>query len=235
MKRECKQPRGTRERILEAATEVFAAKGFRSATVGEICRKARANIAAVNYHFGSKAALYREAWRHAHQAMLKAFPPDGGVSPDAPPAKRLRGRIRSMLQRAISAEGLEFRIMAHEVANPTGLLGQVFQDNIRPLTQATADIVAELLGGRADDLAVRLCATSVIGPCMQVLHRQRMHAQEGMKPWFGEDLLETLVDHFTTFALAGIREVRRQIEEQARGRPGRPDGAAATDMKAGIP
>ena len=48
----------TRRRLLDAAGEVFAEKGFAKATVREICQKAEANIAAVNYHFGDKEKLY---------------------------------------------------------------------------------------------------------------------------------------------------------------------------------
>ncbi|HSO08870.1 MAG TPA: TetR family transcriptional regulator, partial [Desulfoprunum sp.] len=56
---------GTREKLLSAASDVFVDKGFRDATVAEICRRAGANISAVNYYFGSKEALYQEAWRHS--------------------------------------------------------------------------------------------------------------------------------------------------------------------------
>ena len=48
----------TREKILAAATEIFAAKGFLRATVREICAKAKVNLALVNYHFESKEKLY---------------------------------------------------------------------------------------------------------------------------------------------------------------------------------
>jgi AcrR family transcriptional regulator len=47
----------TREALLEAAAQVFAELGFRAATVREICQRARANIASVNYHFGDKENL----------------------------------------------------------------------------------------------------------------------------------------------------------------------------------
>ena len=47
----------TRRRLLEAACQVFGEKGYRDATNAEVCEKAGANIAAINYHFGSKQAL----------------------------------------------------------------------------------------------------------------------------------------------------------------------------------
>jgi TetR/AcrR family transcriptional regulator, regulator of cefoperazone and chloramphenicol sensitivity len=50
-------PDETRLQLLEAAGEVFAEVGFRDATVREICRRADANIAAINYHFGDKENL----------------------------------------------------------------------------------------------------------------------------------------------------------------------------------
>ena len=53
----------SKDRLLKAATEVFAEKGYRDATVAEICRRAESNVAAVNYHFGSKGALYATLWR----------------------------------------------------------------------------------------------------------------------------------------------------------------------------
>ena len=58
-------PPTTRERVLTAASEIFAEKGYRDATVSEICEAADANIASVNYHFGDKESLYDEVWRHA--------------------------------------------------------------------------------------------------------------------------------------------------------------------------
>ena len=52
---------GTKNRILLAATKVFARKGYKEATVREICELAgTANINSINYYFGSKENLYRE-------------------------------------------------------------------------------------------------------------------------------------------------------------------------------
>lgn len=48
-----------KQRIVDAAADVFALKGFEATTVREITDAAGANVAAVNYHFGSKAGLLR--------------------------------------------------------------------------------------------------------------------------------------------------------------------------------
>jgi AcrR family transcriptional regulator len=55
----------TRERILAAAEEEFMARGFASTSLRTITSRAGVNLAAVNYHFGSKEALIREVFaRH---------------------------------------------------------------------------------------------------------------------------------------------------------------------------
>jgi AcrR family transcriptional regulator len=50
-------PTDTRTRILDAAEHLFAERGFRGTSVRAITSLAGANLAAVGYHFGSKAEL----------------------------------------------------------------------------------------------------------------------------------------------------------------------------------
>ena len=59
----------TRERLLEAASRVFAEKGYEKATVREICTAAKvSNLAAVNYYFGDKERLYIESVKRGSPA-----------------------------------------------------------------------------------------------------------------------------------------------------------------------
>jgi AcrR family transcriptional regulator len=205
----------TREKILDSACRLFAQKGYRGTTVALICRAAKANIAAVNYHFGSKENLYQRAWRHAHDQLLAQVPPDGGIATDRPATEQLRGRIRAGLQRAMLGDAVEFGIMRNEMINPTGLLRQVIDDAIRPIRQATQGILRELLGPQATDLDVELCEVCVVAPLMHVTHRRQAEEHEGLAPVFREEMLEDMVDHFTVFVLAGIREARRRIEKSS--------------------
>jgi TetR/AcrR family transcriptional regulator, regulator of cefoperazone and chloramphenicol sensitivity len=112
----------TRQRLLEAAGEVFAERGFRAATVREICQRAKANLAAVNYHFGDKEHLYAAVLQYTFRyARQKYFHPTLGLSADATPEARLRAFICSFLFRLLD-EGLPAwhgKLMAREMAEPT--------------------------------------------------------------------------------------------------------------------
>src|SRR3954470_6955933 len=90
-------PIETRQRILEAAGEVFAEQGFRSATVRDICQRAGANVAAVNYHFGDKAKLYEAVLEQALRTAVGRYPPDYGLTKGADAEARLRAFIHSFL------------------------------------------------------------------------------------------------------------------------------------------
>ncbi|MCG6921274.1 MAG: TetR family transcriptional regulator, partial [Acidobacteria bacterium] len=52
----------TRRLLIDAATTLFAERGFRSTPIRDIARMAGANVASINYHFGSKENLYRAAF-----------------------------------------------------------------------------------------------------------------------------------------------------------------------------
>lgn len=50
----------TRQKILHAATRLFAQKGFSGASVRDIVNLARVNVSAIHYYFGDKRKLYQE-------------------------------------------------------------------------------------------------------------------------------------------------------------------------------
>src|SRR5882762_8534622 len=56
-------PDDARARLIDAAMELFAEKGYEGASVRDLAAAAGVNVAAVSYHFGSKDALYHECLR----------------------------------------------------------------------------------------------------------------------------------------------------------------------------
>lgn len=213
----------TRRRLLAAAGEVFARKGYRAATIAQICSKAGANIAAVNYHFWSKESLYREAWLQSLHESLKAHPVDGGVSADAPPEERLKGQIKALLERVADENNLEIQIVHKEMSNPTGLLNDVMREVIEPVKTRTQAVIRELLGPKATEAQVQFCEVSIISQCINpaVVRRKAPEGEERADGPIGIDDLEAYTEHVIAFSLGGISAVLEKTGSERKGSTGK--------------
>lgn len=208
--------RDTRQRLLEAAGEVFADRGFRDATIQEICRRADANIAAVHYHFGDKEQLYRAVIQYAEQCAGESRPAD--LAPDAPAEKRLRAHIESFLVRLFD-EGQPAwlgKLMAREMSEPTPGLDVIVQEKIRVTYRLVEAIVRELVGPGASDDDVLACVLSVQGQCLFYRHCHPVITRLFPDRSFGRENVPDLASHITRFSLAGIRAIARSSKPPAR-------------------
>jgi AcrR family transcriptional regulator len=209
MRKERSDARETRRRILSAASKAFAEKGFWEASSAYICEKANVNSAAINYHFGSKENLYVEAWKYAFQRSLDAHPLDGGIGPDSPAPERLRGAIRSIIQRITDPQTHDLDIANKEIANPTGLLKEIIPKVLDHLFQVLKPIVRELHGRDIDDEQVAFCIMSIMSQCFGVFrHMQASKLDiEFPHPALSHESfnIEKFAEHITQFSLAAIR------------------------------
>jgi AcrR family transcriptional regulator len=198
----------TRRQLLEAAGKVFAEVGFRDATVREICRRAGANVAAINYHFGDKETLYLEVLRYAHGKALAKYPPMLDLPDDAPPEKKLRAFVRSMLQRIFDKGPTSWhgKLMSREMIEPTKALDSLIEERMRPMVGQLWKIVSEILGCPVNDERVRLCSLSVISQC--VFYN---HCSPVVSRLFPNKLPQDagsighLAEHITKFSLAAMK------------------------------
>ncbi|MBE7466847.1 MAG: CerR family C-terminal domain-containing protein [Planctomycetes bacterium] len=210
----------TRQRILDAASEIFAKEGFARATVRDICQRAGANIAAVNYHFGDKEKLYGEVLLHTYQAMVERHPVAGGVRPEATVDERFAGFVRAFCRRVYSAgpEAYLSWLMAREMVEPSPVLDQVVNTLVRPQQQHLVAILKEMLGPNVPDEVLRSTMGCVIGQilffhhCRPVVERL-FPDRQGRNP-DPDRLAEVIV----TFSLPGLRAVRAKYARGGEGR-----------------
>jgi len=193
---------------LEAAGEVFAAAGFRAATVREICQRAGANVAAVNYHFGDKAGLYLAVLKSGAEETVKKYPPTLGLGPQATAEEQLHAFVRSLLFRIVEQGQSSWhgKLMAHEIAEPTEALAELIDKVFRPLLERLLAIVQKLLGPHATKTQVRQCALSVLGQCLYYYHSRPFIHRIAPEQQFEPADIERLAQHITQFSLAGIRQ-----------------------------
>ena len=205
----------TRKRILDAALVIFGEKGYRDATTAEVCQAARANCAAVNYHFRSKEQLYRDVCAHAIAAMAERYPPEGNVSEAAPPEDRLFGHIDAVIRRSRVKGPLRhyhsLRMM--ETFHPTGLVDDLWNSWFGRHRELSAAIIGEMLGPEATADEVLRCQMSLMSQC----YIANSSAVTGRFHNLDATHLcntETVVDHIYCFTRAGVEAIRREIEQR---------------------
>jgi len=208
----------TRDRVLRAATELFAERGFHGTKVRDIAARAGANVAAGHYHFGSKRDLYVEVLR-ACFAEVRATLERSGVQP-APavlarmsrPAlerlieKRMTVMMTNLLGPPPSAHGT---LMLREMLDPSDALPIVVAEFVEPMVQETEAIVRRLAPG-LDEERLRLCVTSIMGQAL--FYRATLPVTLrvfGLGESFTPAFIRRLASHVADFSTGGITRVAR--------------------------
>lgn len=201
-------PEDTRGRLLAAAGEVFAEAGFERATVREICRRAGANVAAVNYHFGDKLGLY--------SALILSQVRFAQEAAQASLSGSAEEQIRAFVHRYLSGlmgkgrPAWVARLTALEMSRPSPVLKRVVDEIVRPAEARLRTPISEIIGLPPDDDKVRMTAHSIIGQCLHYRHAEHVLAHLWPELWEHPQRLEILVNHIVNFSLAAMKADGRQ-------------------------
>ena len=205
----------TRAKLIDAAGEVFAERGFQSATVREICQRAGANVAAVNYYFRDKLGLYTEVLRESICANQGEIVQEAMAQAESP-EEALRLFISGALRRMYAGDrpAWNFRIMAHEMAQSTPALGHVIDGVLRPRYNQLRGITERILHLSPDRPAIApLRATAFIGQVVHYVHARPVLAVlwPDLQLSRAEDR-ELVANHIADFTLRNLRALARQTK-----------------------
>lgn len=201
---------GTRDRLLKAAREVFAERGVKEATVRDICARAGANVAAVNYYFGGKEKLFMAVLADYLQSAQEKYPTHMGLAPDAPARDRLKAYIRSLLFK-LAGDGDPLyerlgQLFTAEMIEPSEHFGAIADRFIMPQHDVLLGIVAELMPG-SDERTVHLSAVGVIGHCLLFDNFKQLIRRVCPEMALENLGVELVADFVFEFALAGIQRM----------------------------
>jgi AcrR family transcriptional regulator len=203
-----KAPELTRDKLIESAGHVFAERGYRDATIREICRRAGANIASVNYTFGDKMGLYTEVLRHSVRAAKTAAMSvalDTSLSPEEAIRGVIRARLMSLCRE--TRPDWHIRLVMHEFSHPTPAMARVVDEGMRPIYDRMRKVVGEVIGLPADHEKTRLSVNSVVGQILFYTFSWPVlsHLQPELK--LTPDQLDRVADHIADFSLAYLKKV----------------------------
>jgi AcrR family transcriptional regulator len=196
----------TRIRLLEAAGPIFAAEGFHEAKIRSICARARANVAAVNYHFKDKLGLYTEVLRYSISAAL--IDPDlMANAADVSFEAKLRAFVRMILNSVFKATrpAWYMKLVLQEMSNPTPAIDELVKEFIRPRYRLLCELIGGMIGQSPKARVTQLCAHSVVGQARHYLIANAVIEKIWPEFTFTAEELEELTDHIVVFSLAGVR------------------------------
>ncbi len=202
----------TRTRLLLAAGEAFAQHGFHAATVGMICKAAGANIAAVNYHFGSKERLYEETIKFGRKSCCHSQLLESDALGQMEPRAALRAFIEAYIRTLLGDESLQWhtKIICRELTEPTPALDSFIRDVVKLRRQRLSSIINRLVEKPLSPQQLERIGESLIAQgqfyyrCGPIVLRLRG------KESFDAGDMQDIVDHITLFSLGGIRAIAAQ-------------------------
>lgn len=174
----------TRERLLRAATRLFADEGYRGASVRDICNQAGANPGAVSYHFGGKRQLYRAVLRRAASELAGLAPQDHGG--DGPPAEGIDtvAALRRLLRRLVEDDAA-VRLLLRDLADGGAVAVEALTPPLRSAYERLTTALGEgdtpggsargraLFLGLAAPVLLAAAAWPVVGRALDLQSEQR--------------------------------------------------------------
>ena len=210
----CRQD--TRDRILMEACSLFAENGYDAARVQDVCTRAGANVASVNYYFRSKENLYKECWAASLKMAEEAYGMAACAS-ELPPREWVYAWVEAGVRSAFDdGPGSLFRRIVHrEMASPTPFSEELKERFLLPRLRWLAEAVSKLMGISPDRIEV---LSTVVSIQSQVIH---IGVSEGPRRiLFGRDAapsdeqIDILVRQMTCFVLGGVAAVKGALSAE---------------------
>lgn len=199
----------TRQQILETAGQLFADLGYGGTTSKLICEECGCNVAAVNYHFGSRDGLYSSVLVESHRRLIGLNTLlDITKSQDDPRVKL--SRILDSLVDGVDSCQWHSRLFIREIMTPSVFIEEMIEKEALPKFSLIRVLISEITGIDESDPALSLAVLSAVGPCMLLLvgHRANMSRVIG-QVWEDKAALKA---HLKDFLFAGLDAMRAQHE-----------------------
>lgn len=160
----------TRQALIAAGIRLFGRQGFSATSVRQLASEAKANIAAIAYHFGGKEGLRLACAEEFGRRMSGAL---GSGGPDhlqlsTPPREALRWIVQQMVGFLLSGPGSDEIVpfMLRELAEDSPAIDAVYRGFAEPMHRRLCQLWGEATGSEPEDETVRLAVFSLIGQIM---------------------------------------------------------------------
>jgi AcrR family transcriptional regulator len=190
----------TRQALIAAATDVFAESGFTGGSVRLITQKAKANQAAINYHFGGKEGLYQAVLKSALAAFEEHALIDEAAAEALPREEALRLFLRQSLRPMTRRDRFSrnLKIFAWESVSPSEAFRTFIAGERLPMVVLADKIVRRYLPLDADAETVTVAMVWLINQPSTFTRNAALLAGPPANLTIDDAFVERLTDRLTT-------------------------------------
>ncbi len=211
-----KENKATRDRLIDAAGELFAEKGFKETTVREICELAGANLAAVNYYFRDKENLYQEVLSSVVSKMGDKSFLEILEDPHTSSRDKLYLFVKTFLSRRFDPEAphWHFELIARQMVEAPESLKPKGSENLRTHYHVLYQIVSSCLGPEAAPELVQKCILSIVGQYKVyiMMHHPHSPMPDELKVEMTPEEVENRANHIADFSIAALEKIKEDLK-----------------------
>jgi AcrR family transcriptional regulator len=198
----------TKAKIIDAAGQLFAERGFKGVTVRDIVRQANTHLSALNYHFRTKDALYREVVLEAckqvsisekgQQQLNKLDPQEALLFLVKEGLKKYQGKSSSHWQ---------IVIIARESSEPSSIFAEVVEKYFKPEADFVANLISKITDRKPDSHEVRFAYLTMI--TLMETFSLYGHLVDAVAPGLGEycAMKDRLVKKIVRMTMAAVDDI----------------------------
>ncbi|OGV49332.1 MAG: hypothetical protein A2017_02665 [Lentisphaerae bacterium GWF2_44_16] len=203
----------TEKKILYAASEEFAKNGYYGTTIRKICKRAKVNVAAVNYHFDSKESLYRKVFSFLFEEteVDKLLLPLQTHS-DEEAKSALKNWIKGFLGVLVNPDKLnefKFKIMFREMLDPTDIFQQIFMEFIKPRISVVENYLRKKLPPGTPYEEICIYQFSITAQCLFYFNNRITVSYLSEDKSFPRNSVEKIADFITESIWFNLEKYRK--------------------------
>ena len=160
---EDKSPRDAKEKLLPAAAQLFAERGFAGVSIREVAAAAGVNSALISYHFGGKEGLYEAVVTAQFERVISRF--EKIVAAEGTPQEKVKAYADLIRRNHTEDQPLMARLVQGELSSPTACMENVIKKNISRMARLLTGVIKEGMdsGDCRDDIQPIFAALSLAG------------------------------------------------------------------------
>ena len=193
----------TKSLIMDCAAKLIAEYGYAKVTSKSICEKAQVNLAAINYHFGSREGLYTEILNKVHEYMLQADEINKILFSDVSAKEKVETFIDTFIDSLYSENNWYLKVWAREVVNSSPIVNDILMQEALPRLDIVSQIFSQYTNLPVTDPELYSCILITLSPFAITF---LSHNTELLPVQYSR---EELISHLKRFIFAGLDEFKK--------------------------